>query len=105
MGYAYLLYCVSVNPRTAVLAFRVCSVIAVVMPNICSYEFPVDCMVAEILPRLLPKSAVETAKFAATSFTASIMCSESDISKLNAFNCAIMKLAASPASSSSSATF
>ena len=55
------------------LAFRVCSVIAVTTPSVWSMEFPIAELVDATIPRALDKSPDETEKRLATSFTLSMI--------------------------------
>ena len=94
------------KPRATRLACPgIISVPAVRSPNVCSILFPACAIVAATLGTAVAKSPEDTANLFATSFTASTICSESAAVILNAFIWEIKKAAASPALTSSSATF
>ena len=100
---------IELRPREALLAFLVCSVIAVIRPIVCSklLFIPADEEATTLRP--VAKSPVPTAKLFATSFSASAMCialpSTSPVVLLNAINWEIKNCAASPVEIDSSATF
>ena len=78
---------------------------AVIIDKACSYVLLPKAIAAEALPKLLARSADETACVFETSFRASIICVASSASRPNAFICEMIKLALSPALIASSATF